>query len=63
VNVDDEGNVISILDSKTVLKGYRALFELAEVNYERVIVHVNSPVVKLRAYYLPLFCRVISEPA
>ena len=39
VNVDDEGNVISILDSKTILKAYRALCELAEVNCDRVIVH------------------------
>jgi hypothetical protein len=39
INVDDEGNVISILDSKTILKGYRALCELAEVNCDRVIVH------------------------
>jgi quercetin dioxygenase-like cupin family protein len=39
VNVDDKGNVISILDSKTILKAYRALCELAEVSCERVIVH------------------------
>jgi hypothetical protein len=39
VNVDDSGNVISILDSKIILKGYRALCKLAEVNCDRVIVH------------------------
>jgi hypothetical protein len=39
VNVDDEGNVISILDSKTLLKAYRALCDLAGVSHENVIVH------------------------
>ena len=37
VNIDDDGNVISILDAKTVLKAYRALCELEGKSSEKVI--------------------------
>ena len=38
VNIDDGGNVTSIMDAKTVLKAYRALCELAGKSSDRVIV-------------------------
>lgn len=38
VNVDDDGNVTSILDARTVLKAYRALCELSGQNCDKVIV-------------------------
>ena len=38
VNIDDDGNVISILDAKTVLKAYRALCALEGKNCDHVIV-------------------------
>ena len=38
INIDDEGNVISVLDAKTVLKVYRALCELEGKSADKVIV-------------------------
>ncbi len=38
VNIDDDGNVTSVLDAKTVLKAYRALCELEGKSADKVIV-------------------------
>ncbi len=38
INIDDEGNVVSIADAHNVLKGYRLLCDQQNVSHEKVIV-------------------------
>ena len=38
VNIDDEGNVTSVIDAKTILKVYRAMCDLEGKSSEKVIV-------------------------